>query len=686
MGLAFRRWRSALTALAALALVAGVAFGVNVARASAPTSYTIANNVPGFVKHATDQGAVDSSTPITVTVWLQLHNQQALDTLVAHQYAKGDANYHKWLTQADFNANYSPTGQEVNSVENYLHAKKLTVSSVGENNWYVQVDGTVGAVEKAFNVQIDSYSYKGVTYRSNTGNPHVNDPSGAHIAAITGMDNYGFTPDLARAVGPDGETAQGVPLNSSPNGLVFEGQCFGSVDQHTFTSSTATATYTGNSYGASISNTQPGTIAPCGYSAAEMQTAYNMTPLYKAGLQGQGQTIVIVDAYGSSTIRQDAEAFSKLNGLPDLTDQNFHIYGPVGTVNSPRGTGWSSEIHIDVEWAHAMAPKANIALVIAGNNYGDLDEAVNWAVIHHLGNVVSNSWSSVEGLGNPAQFNRDNRILEQAAAQGMDVNFSSGDSGDFTHDYGIKTVGFPGSSPYATSIGGTTLALNSNNTIKWQAGWGENLTAISDKASVGSPPFDPPYNEGFYAGAGGGVSLTFAKPSWQTGVPGTMRQVPDVSLLADPYTGAEVVETIGGQQYVDVWGGTSLACPMFSGVMAIAMQKAGTALGQAAPLMYGLSSSHGTSSAVYDVTPVGSNSNVAGSITDTNGTTQYTANQISGPLDGATTYYSAFYNSPYSTRWFVLTFGTDTSLTTNSGWDDVTGVGTPNGYNFVMSF
>jgi len=122
---------------------------------------------------------------------------------------------------------------------------------------------------------------------------------------------------------------------------------------------------------------------------------------------------------------------------------------------------------------------------------------------------------------------------------------------------------------------------------------------------------------------------------------------------------------------------------MFSGLMAIAAQRAGHALGQVAPLVYGLSSSPGTGTAIRDVQPVGSATNVTGSITDSGGTTVYPADQLVAPPAGTTVYYSALYHGEISTHWYVLAFGTDTSLTTTVGWDNVTGVGTPNGANFV---
>jgi len=368
-----------------------------------------------------------------------------------------------------------------------------------------------------------------------------------------------------------------------------------------------------------------------------------------------------------------------------LTPSNFRVLRAPGAVHNPGkghfggSAGWRDEITLDVEWVHAMAPGANIVLVIGPNNGNDLDEAINYAVVHHLGNTISNSWSSIEGFGNPARFIRDDRILEAAAVQGIDVNFSSGDSGDFAAAVGFKTVGFPGSSPFATSIGGTSLALNPDNTINFQTGWGNNLTRIVDTIALGSPPVVPPLQLGFQGGAGGGASLTFARPSFQSGlaVPGNTRLVPDISMLADPFTGVEIIETVNGQRGVAVFGGTSLACPMFSAIMGIASQKAGHGLGQAAQLVYNL-----PAGAVSDILAVSSPNNVTGVI---NGTTVETADDLAAPLDGTTSYYSALYNSPFSTRWFVITFGTDSSLTTGPGWDNVTGVGTPDGLNFVTA-
>lgn len=651
--------------------------------------YVIHNNTPGFVHRAVDQGAVDPTTLITVTAWLKLHNENQLDHLVQQLNAKNSPNFHKWINQAQFNASFSPTTHEVNAVQSFLTAHGLSVLAVAENNFYVKAQGTVGQVEQTFHVQIHSFNLNGALYRSNTGDPAGNDPSLGLIAGITGMDDLGFQPALVHPVEPDGTPFPMTPVGPGPNGAFFEGQCFRAVQTQTFppNATPATlpqATYTGNRYGADITNNALGHLPPCGYQPSEVQTAYDMNPLYAQGFDGSGETVVITDAYGSATIAQDAELFSQVYGLPDITPANFQVVKAPGLANNPHGVarGWDVETSLDVEWVHALAPKANIALVVA-TDHASLDEAINYAVVHHLGNTISNSWSSVEGFGNPVTLDRVNRILQMAAAQGIDVNFASGDFGDEVSRVGFKSVDFPASSPFATGIGGTSLALNPDNSIMFQTGWGNNLTRIAKRVSQGSTPVIPPLNDprlglGFQFGAGGGSSLTFAKPAFQSSLPGSARLVPDISMLADPFTGVEFIETVGGVPSVGVVGGTSLATPLFSAVMAIAAQKAGHGLGQAAALVYSL-----PAGAVNDIVPVGSANNVTGTNTTAGGTTNLTADQLAQPLENTTTYFSALYNSPFSTRWFVITFGTDSSLTTAVGWDNVTGVGAPDGQAFV---
>src|SRR6266700_2446979 len=625
------RSRSARYAVIALAMVGVVSGLFPLANAQ---SYLVAKNTPGFIRKAVDLGPTDPSSVISISVWLKMPNESKLDNSIRQQYQKGSPTYHKWITQHQFNATFGPTAQEVKSVQNFLRSHGLTVLAIAENNMYIKLQGTVAAIQKVFHVQIDNFNFKGATYRSNKGDPSVNSSSGAHIAAITGMDDLGFQPQVVRPTDADGKPVAFIPLTKvAPGGVFFEGQAFRAPETHTFTGGGDTATYTGNRYESDITNTTLGHLPPQGYSPDEVQTAYKLKPLHAAGLNGTGETIVIVDAYGSATIAQDAAVFAQLYDLPPI---NLQIVKAPGLVHNPHGPprNWAIETTLDVEWSHVVAPGAKIALVVATDR-ASLDEAIHYAVIHHLGNTISNSWSSIEGFGNPAQLGRVERILQMAAAQGIDVNFSSGDFGDEVIRVGFLSVDYPASSPNATGIGGTSLALNNNNSRKFETGWGTNLTRIADISPSGgtvpddNPPVVPPLNDpalglGFQFGAGGGTSLTFAKPAFQSDLPGTARMVPDISMVADPFTGAEIIQTVDGQLSVGVIGGTSLACPMFSGVMAIAAQKAGTGLGQAAPLVYG-------AAGVRDIVPPSPANDVTGTITDAGGTTAYSADDLVGP-------------------------------------------------------
>jgi subtilase family serine protease len=296
----------------------------------------------------------------------------------------------------------------------------------------------------------------------------------------------------------------------------------------------------------------------------------------------------------------------------------------------------------------------------------------------------------------------ENLISEIGAATGISFNFASGDQGNYevTDDVFLPTVSAPADSPWATAVGGVSLALKSDNSIAWEAGWGNNVNVLAAEGTVA----DPPTGE-FFAGSGGGPSNCvtkvttfrrsictggFAKPSYQVGhVPGAFRQLPDVSWLGDPFTGAVILISIPNQlpeQVFEVVAGTSLATPMFSALWAIANEESlaggGTELGHAAPYLYSL-----PAGAVHDIVPVTSKTNVTGSIKDANGTTKYTAAQLAFADSNQHQFISAIWDIVEDEGTAaVVSFGTDIGLQTNVGWDNVTGVGTPNAQAFADFF
>ena len=671
-------------ALGVMALLAGSAF-------AAPAGQT-ANVV----------GPEDESKPISVTVWLKPHNQTALDTAVEQMYDSSSPNYHRFLTLKQFNEQFAPTEKEAGTVRDYLTAHNMKVISTEKNNRFVVAQGNVGAAQTAFNTKINKVMVDGVMHHTNATPATVTGAAAPLVATVQGLSDLRYKAMARPAANPETRVPYaGVSISSAgPDGLFFSADCLRAAESHVFKTdgSFPEAFYAGNRYGANITDPTPPNLPPCGYDANEIQTAYGLKQLYKKGLDGTGQTIVIVDAFGSNTILHDANLFSQLNGLPALTPQNFQIVTPTGPVTCTATNGcisgdWQFETTLDVEWAHAIAPNANIVLVLTvDNSLTNLDLGDLAAIGNQYGNVISNSFGlseiALKEL-DPAELVVENGIAQIAAALGISLNVSTGDDGDQlitnNEDFGINAVSVNANadSPFVTAIGGTSTFLDSKDNIKLQTGWGLNVAFLTTPAP--NAPLVPPTFIGFESGSGGGTSVVYAKPKFQKSLKGKFRQLPDISMNADPQTGSEIVVSPDGNPAnvtVEVFGGTSLSCPMFSGLWAIANQAAGGGpIGEAAPILYEL-----PEKAIIDVnlTPVDTLLNVSGLIIDPpNAPIFESQTDLAQPLQNTKLFVSALYNSPNSTRWDLFTFGTDSSLVTGPGWDNVTGLGTPNGTTFI---
>ena len=686
----------------------GIAAGASLlfAAASPPGNAATTSGPAKILSLSQDLGPVDQSTPMQITVWLNLHDRAGLERAVAAQRAGAAPP----LSEAQIQSRYVPSAADVNAVSQFLKSSGLTVGAVGADNLFVRATGSTGAIESALHIELHKFSFRQRTFQASAAMPTFPSNIAPLVSSVGGLNTFGMTPKIARrasgkdlvtlARASDGEsepTLQ-VPLSAQSNGLFFSAQCFyppmtvsfaGATSTATGSAmnGTATATYRGNRYGADISNTTIGQLPPCGYQPSDLQTAFNLTPLYKAGLNGTGVTIAIVDAFGSENIVQDAQTFSAAMGLP--APQLTVVGTPTETgYSGDANSGWADETTLDVEWVHSIAPNAKILLVIAPSNYdSDLFNAIATAASTPGVVAISNSWGEWEIAEGVGGLQTDDAVLLLADARGVAVNFSSGDSGNEAVNLGFADANYPASSPYATAVGGVSVGLNPAKKINFLSAWGTNITEIADTTALGSPPIDPPLNEGFLYGGGGGASDHYAQPSFQRNLPGDRRMLPDVAWVADPYTGVEIVETECAPvvptcgQYISVIGGTSLASPMFTALWGIASQKAGHRLGQAAPYLYNL-----PNGAITDVVAPSSPTNVSGEVTDSQGTLQYGPWDLAAPTQGALSYYSALYNSPFSTRWFVLMFGTDSTLQAAPGWDPATGLGVPNGWNFVESF
>ena len=656
-------------ALAALALVASPIAAMAQAK--------VVSAVPSIVSRSASRGQIAPATDLRLTVWLSLKDKSAFDKKVQDLYTPGSPTFHKWMSSEELLA-YAPSASEVKLVKDELARQGLAVIEDGRDNFSIQVHGPAAKVQEALGTRIELFEKNGKTFHANTAEARLQGEAARYVSSISGLNNIGMKPSLAYAINP--KTRKPVAptpmakVKAAGSGLsdVFTNQCFQAASPFAFGAQGALpeGVYFGNVY--------DNVPQVCGWTASQMQAAYGLPAVYKAGLEGSGQTIVIVDAYGSSTILSDANTFSQLNGLPALTNTSFKEVFPSGQPLDPAlgiTLGWNVETSLDVEWAHAIAPKAKIVLLAAaGQDDQDLQYAVHYAAIHKLGSVVSNSYGSPEVEDGAAALNAWNQVNQIAAAAGISVNYSTGDSGDAGVGSPVGAASVPADSPYATAVGGTSIGVPSGSGPASETGWGNNQTELAANATTA---LDPPFNFGNVGGAGGGESVFFKKPTWQKALPGTGRQLPDVSMEADPYTGAIIVVTDPTLGVIaESIGGTSLSCPMFSAYWALANQKAGHLLGQAAPIISKL-----PAAALTDVRPVSSPTNVTGTVIDSSGATFYTAAELAAPLEGTTRFTSAIW--PVQGYFIELTFGTDTSLHTTAGWDNVTGYGTPTGLPFI---
>jgi subtilase family serine protease len=322
------------------------------------------------------------------------------------------------------------------------------------------------------------------------------------------------------------------------------------------------------------------------YSPLEMRNIYNLTPLLNAGFNGKGETIVIISSFGSPTITNDLHQFDKDYGIPD--PPSFKILAPLGTVpfdpSNQDQIGWAQETSLDVEWAHAMAPAANIVLLTSPvsetqgvQGLPEFLKLEQYAVKNHLGTIISQSWGTTEDTLLTKEgkkiLNDFNAFYQQATEQ-EHITFiaAAGDSGVVNpnmngKNYSLPTVEFPASSPWVTAVGGTSLKTDQHGNYASETVW----------------------NNGSGSAGGGGYSHYFHAPTYQSPSSKGYRALPDISYNADPNTGVPVYMSFMGKSgNYFVIGGTSAGSPQWAGMIADANQEAGSPLGFINPQLYQL--------------------------------------------------------------------------------------------------
>lgn len=340
------------------------------------------------------------------------------------------------------------------------------------------------------------------------------------------------------------------------------------------------------------------------YRPAQIQQAYNLPALYSGGITGKGTTIAIVDSFGSPTIQHDLSVFDQTFGLP--APPSFQVIQPDGPVpalnpDSQQMDGWAGETTLDVEYAHTIAPGANILLVETPvaetegvTGFPQIVHAENYVLAHYKVDVISQSFGVAEHtLPSLASVTSLRSAYLKAALQKVTVVSASGDNGatDTERDgqtlYTSPVTDWPASDPTVTAVGGAQLHLDANgNHVSPDTVWNDTYNVPTNQFVFGNNGPNP-------MASGGGKSVLFTRPVYQNSVQtvvGNTRGVPDISMSA-ACDGAVIIyqSFIRGQAGWDETCGTSEATPLFAGIVALADQKAGHPLGEINPVLYYMS-------------------------------------------------------------------------------------------------
>ncbi|MCL5068888.1 MAG: S53 family peptidase, partial [Thaumarchaeota archaeon] len=543
--------------------------------------------IPRVITQAKSLGEISPNTAISFDILLPPKDPQGLSQLLSKVYNPSSNLYHHFLTQQQYEFFYGPDTSEAALISSYLSSSGL--KSTLESSGLLSVSGSAINIERALNVSIDSFQLGKTTFYSATSYPKL--PSAfSNILGIYGLQNY------------EPPTRSAVPLYRTLGQVIKPGQSLGNFLY---------------------------------YSPAEIRQAYNSSSLINEGYNGSGVSIAIIDAYGDPYIQQELNNFSAEFNLPQTTINQICVDGPCD-YSQGISQGWNTEIALDVEWAHAMAPGATINLYIGSNSSQPLFDAVEMAVSSGKNSIISMSWGSPENTYAASSpyapiFGQSypwlDQVLQQSAAEGITAFASSGDWGAYdqgfgqTASYGGAT--YPSTDPYVTGVGGTSLYLNTTRGYLQFPYYNANGTYGSETAWS--------WNNAYGWGTGGGYSTLFPQPSWQQGQgvnTNGSRGSPDVSWDADVQTGVAVSlydQSTSSYNYYIV-GGTSVGSPSWAGSIALIEQKAGARLGLLNPEIYSI-------------------------------------------LQNKQEYSKAFHD---------VTVGNNNPLNAGPGWDPLTGVGTPN--------
>ena len=512
----FRSRRSLHLAHSLSATCLGLALVCCVVPVSAQTPdgvLMLPGHVPDAVSHAEAVSELTASRPVSLAITLPLRNQAALKTLLHNLYDPKSSDYGHFLTSEEFDEQFGPTQQAYDRAVAYAEANGLAVTGTSPGRTVLDVSAPAAQVERTFGMHLLVYRSEtdGRYFYAPDAEPNIPASLAGVVSGIVGLDN-------AAQWHPHYRVLRGSnPYQPSPL-----------LDDDTLPLEIGTG---------------PGS----GLAPSDIKTAYGLSGVTQ---NGGGQTLGLfeLDGYTASDITKYETQF----GLPAVPLQNILIDSATGKA----GSG-ADEVTLDIELQAALAPSASKILVYeAPNSDTGVVDLYTKIASDNLAKEISTSWGEAEADDSASVRNSENTAFQKMATQGQSIFAAAGDSG--ADDNGSSlSVDDPASQPYMVGVGGLSLTTNgAGGSYKSETTWN------GGSASAGA--------------GGGGISTVWTIPSFQSGVVGsaaskgstTMRNVPDVSLDADPNTGYAIY--VGGAW--NIYGGTSCAAPLWSAFTALVNQ------------------------------------------------------------------------------------------------------------------
>lgn len=621
-----RRKLAAVTAVVTAAAVAPAAGAYAAGTGSSKTALT-SSGVAGLIGGSS---RVAYATPLSADQSLSLALQlpQRNMGLANAMLAKGTV-----VSTSTYTKLFGASPSQLKAASAWAKSQGLKVTSVSAASGQVQVTGSTSKVNKAFGVKMRAATLGSTRGYAAQGTPSV--PSSLGITGVSGLTSL-------HKMSPQ-HKVNAKTKRSSLNTAAVAPHANGATD-----GSTACAPYWGDHLYPKAKKYSVESNYLCGYTPQNLSTMYKTSAASKAtptlGIllwHDDPQVVTLTNQYMTAYKYAQLTKYTKTVAAANANDKQCD--------NSP------GEQDLDVQSTHSIAPNGAIHYYGAASCYDvDLTKQLQLAVDQHKVSTISMSFGSPSDAGMTAATKAAwDRPLRQAALTGISAFASTGDGGDNSFTQGGKaTVSYPSSNAYLTAVGGTTVGMRKDGSFATVTGWESrfflqpniNVAKFTDETRAIAT------QQGDYSGGGGGLSSTWAQPTWQHGVvksSSTRRAVPDISAIADPETGFRIRTTDAGKAVYESFGGTSLASPVVAALVGIAKATNKATIGNVAQKLYSL----GT--AISDVNAPSK----SGIVVDFNETQALIAGDDAKPQ----------------------------SLVSGKGWDSATGLGTPNGAAFLTA-